>query len=199
MKAVVRCAFVVVGVLFVGGCSGDGSVSWPVGASTAAVPSGAAADASTAVERPKGGAPSVPEPLDIDVDDPCGTLTAEQLAGAGVSDPGDEDFDDGDGECRWHLDTSQLHVVTLSPATSRGGGLGEIYEQKDSQRYFEPVDIEGYPAVYASVLDQRESGGCTLWVGTFDDLAVEITTNFLEVDPCPVAEKFATGMIENAG
>jgi hypothetical protein len=89
--------------------------------------------------------------------------------------------------------------VTLSPATSRGGGLGEIYEQKDSQQYFEPVDIEGYPAVYASVLDQRESGGCTLWVGTSDDLAVEITTSFLEVDPCPVAERFAAGMIENAG
>jgi uncharacterized protein DUF3558 len=198
MKAVVRCAFVAVAVLFVGGCSGDGSVSWPVGASTAA-PSGAPADASTAAERPKGGAPSVPEPLDIDVDDPCGTLTTEQLAAVGVSDPGDEGFDDGDGECRWHLDTSQLHIVTLSPATSRGGGLGEIYGQKDSQQYFEPVDIEGYPAVYASVLDQRERGGCTLWVGTSDDLAVEITTSFLEVDPCPVAEQFATDMIENAG
>jgi hypothetical protein len=196
---VVRCALVVAALLFVGGCSQGGSGGWPAGGTTLEAPSsGVSADASPEAERPKGGAPAVPDPLDIDVDDPCNALTAEQLAAIGISAPGDEGFHDGDGECRWHLDSSQLHIVTLSPAVSRGGGLGQIYDRKETQEYFEPTEIHGYPAVYASVLDGRERGGCTLWVGVSDELAVEVTTSFLEVDPCPVAEQVATGMIDNA-
>lgn len=150
------------------------------------------------VERPKGGAPAVAEPLDIDVHAPCDALTDAQLAAIGITEPGVKGFHRGDSECRWHLGSHQLHIVTLSPATSRGGGLGEIYDRKDIQQYFEPTEIHGYPAVYASPIDGRTRGGCTLWVGVSDDLAVKITASFLPVDPCPVAEQVATGMIENA-
>jgi hypothetical protein len=46
------------------------------------------------------------------------------------------------------------------------------------------------------VLDKRAQGGCDLWVGVTDDVAVSVSTVFLEVDPCPVAERFATAVVD---
>lgn len=51
--------------------------------------------------------------------------------------------------------------------------------------------------MYASALDERDSGGCTLVVGVTDKLAVSVDASFLETDPCPVAERTAEAMIEH--
>jgi hypothetical protein len=182
--------------LCVGGCSGGGGHGW-VGQRASTAPTHAV---QTTSERPRGGAPAVDEPLDVEVlrHDPCDAITAEQLGGLGITDIGLHDSYEGNPECRWHLSDSQLHVIGLSPVVSSDGGLGDVYEKKDYQQYFEPTEVDGFPAVYASVLEQRSRGNCNLWVGVTDQLVVSINTYFLEVDPCPVAERIATAMIENA-
>jgi len=156
--------------------------------------------AETTSERPKGGAPAVEEPLDVDVlsDDPCDAVDLGQLGGLGITEPGVHDSHDGNPECRWHLSDSLLHVIGLTPVVTSDGGLGDLYERKEYRQYFEPTEIDGYPAVYASVLEQRPRGNCELWVGVTDQLAVTIRTYFLETEPCPVAERVATAMIERA-
>lgn len=191
-----RVGMFLLAALCVGGCSGGGGHGW-VGHGATTTPTHAAP---TTAERPKGGAPVVEEPLDVEVlrHDPCDAIAAGQLSGLGISEPGLHDSYDGNPECRWHLSDSQLHVIGLSPVVTSDGGLGDLYEQKDYQQYFEPTEVDGYPAVYASVLEQRSHGNCELWVGVTDRLAVDIKTYFLEVDPCPVAERIATAMIEHA-
>jgi uncharacterized protein DUF3558 len=191
-----RVGVFLLAALCVGGCSGGGGHGW-VARGVTATPTPAV---ETTSERPAGGAPSVDEPLDVEVlrRDPCGAVTAEQLSGLGITDAGLQDSDEGNPECRWHLSDSELHVIALSPVVSGDGGLGDVYEKKDYQQYFEPTEVDGYPAVFASVLDQRSQGNCDLWIGVTDQLAVSVETYFLEVDPCPVAERIATAMIEHA-
>ena len=46
-----------------------------------------------------------------------------------------------------------------------------------SYEYFEPTEVSGYPAVYASLLDSRDSGICDLWIGVNDHEVVHIMTN----------------------
>jgi hypothetical protein len=176
------------------GCSGG------VGTSLLDVATTPAPSSSEPANRPEGAAPEVPEPLDVDelLDDPCEALATEQLDRIGVAEPGKMELDGDDAECRWHLTTSELHVVSLSPVESKRAGLSDVYGGKQFNAYFEPTEIDGYPAVYTSALDQRSSGNCELWVGVTDELAVDITTNFLETEPCPVAEQLATAMIEHA-
>lgn len=178
------------------GCSGQGRAMSPF--DTAGRLPADETPVSTSRTRPAREAPAVPEPLRIDVDDPCAALTPEQLSAMGITDPGVRGFHDGDAECRWHLATSPLHVVSLTPVASEKAGLSDVYAGKKYQQYFEPTEIDGYPAVYAGVLDQRSNGNCQLWVGVTDELAVDVATHFLETDPCPVAERVAAGMIEHA-
>jgi hypothetical protein len=191
-----RLGVVVVAVLVTAGCSGSGTTPFVPGGALSTTP----APASTSAHRPKGEAPAVPEPMDAGdlVDEPCGALTTEQLSGIGVTEPGATEYDDSDPGCRWHVATSTLHVVSLTAVASEKDGLSHVYSNKEYQQYFEPTEIDGYPAVYASMLDQRSSGNCELWVGVTDELAVDIATHFLETDPCPVAERIAAGMIEHA-
>lgn len=191
----VRVGLFVMAALCVGGCSGGGG-DW-AGQTAAATSSVHAAETT---QRPKGEAPAVADPLEVGElrNDPCGALSAEQLSALGVVDAGTRDVDSGNPECHWHLSTSLLHVVAISPALSDDGGLSDLYAQKQYQQYFEPTEVDGYPAVYASVLEQRSRGNCELWVGVTDELAVVIKTYFLEVEPCPVTERIATAMIEHA-
>ena len=190
----VRVGVLVVVALCVGGCSGGGGRGWVGQAATTTT------HTVETSERPKREAPAVSEPLDVEElrHDPCDALAAEQLSPLGITEPGLHDSDDGNPECRWHLSDSQLHVIGLSAAVNSDQGLEDIYHDKEYQQYFEPTEVDGYPAVYASVLEQRSRGNCSLWVGVTDELAVVIKTYFLEVDPCPVAVRIATGMIEHA-
>lgn len=145
--------------LCVGGCSGGGGRGW-VGQGVGTTTVERAVETTT---KPEGEAPAVAEPLDVEGlrGDPCDAVGAEQLGALGITDPGVHGSDTDDPECRWHLATSQLHVVAL-------------------------------------MLEQWSRGNCQLWVGVTDELVVNITTYFLEVEPCPVAEQVATAMIEHA-
>jgi len=54
-------------------------------------------------------------------------------------------------------------------------GLADLYRQQNSdQRYkfWEETTVDGYPAVFNGVVDNRSSGGCNLAVGVSDPLAV---------------------------
>lgn len=186
--------FVVVGavVLLLAGCSGGGV---DLGVTTWASPSSEVPVSPVDVEEDENGAPRVEDPLQVNgiVDEPCGALAADQLRALGFS-PGElNTFGDDDG-CDWRLANSTLGTVTVRPLVSENG-LGDVYGRQDYSEYFEPTTVNGYPAVYESVLDERNDGGCTLYVGVTDELAVEVDTTFLDVEPCPVAEETAEAVI----
>lgn len=61
--------------------------------------------------------------------------------------------------------------------------------------YVTPTTIGGYPAVYAGALDQRDVGGCRLWIGISDDQVFGITATFLQAEPCPVVARTTEAMV----
>lgn len=188
--------FVMVGVLLAGCANDSGDGSFPFASTQPSTPKSAAPVDEVETEP---AAPTVDDPLEVDgiVGDPCDALARDQLADLGLVGPGEPNTHGDDDGCDWRLTTSRLHIVTIRPLVSDKNGLGDVYAGRDYKDYFEETTVDGYPAVYASVLDERDSGGCTLLVGVTDDLVVSVKTSFLDVDPCPVAQKTAEAMIEH--
>jgi hypothetical protein len=84
--------------------------------------------------------------------------------------------------------------------TSNTKGLSTLYAQKDSLNnggYFTPVaDIQGYPAVLYSQVDDRSAGTCGIAVGVTDSLDYSVTLTSASSapsrsNPCPVVQKIA--------
>jgi hypothetical protein len=198
MGSAVRFALVGAVALLVAGCSGNGGSPFggtftPPGETSAAEQSDSPADG------PKDGAPKVADPLDVDriVDEPCAGLGTDQLSGLGFAGPGELNTVGKDDGCDWYMDDSRMHSVTIRPLASDKDGLGDAYHRRDDYAYFEPTTIGGYPAAYGSMMDLRDDGNCTLQVGVTDELAIEVTTYFLDVEPCPMAGRTAEAMVEH--
>ncbi|MFG1646332.1 DUF3558 domain-containing protein [Amycolatopsis sp. NPDC049252] len=172
------------------GKTGSGTTS----GSASPVPTGEAAD---------NGAPKVPAPLDADgiLADPCSALSAAQQDDIGMVKPGSAEQGPTGPECRWKSTASPLNSAEVSPFTANKNGLSDIYAQKASSAYFEPLTIAGYPAVSTNVSDLRSDGDCPLWVGVSDQLVVVVTAQLGEgknrATPCVVAQRVAEAMIQH--
>ncbi|HEX6356557.1 DUF3558 domain-containing protein [Actinophytocola sp.] len=163
----------VVAMMLLAGCSGnDGGAGVRLGGVTTST---------TSSTEHQNAAPRVAEPLDVEgiLDDPSDALATDQLSELGLMGPGETNNFGADDGCDWTVKGTILSTVTV---------------QHD---YFEETTIGGYPAVFASALDERDSGGCLLTVGLTDELAVSVDTTFLDIDPCPVAERTAEAMVEH--
>jgi hypothetical protein len=175
------------------GCSGGGSRTASVFGGATEPPA-----VSSAAEEDENPAPEVPDPLEVDgiVDDPCAALGREQFGDLGIEGPGERRESRAEPACDWRMTSSRLHSITIT-ARTEDRGLRSVYGRQDSQQYFEPTEVDGYPAVFASPLDQRGNGNCTLHVGLTDDLTATVETHFLDQDPCPVTEDAAAAMLDH--
>lgn len=149
------------------------------------------------------GAPSVPSPLPTTQisSNPCTALSADQVSQIGLAGAGTMRQGAVGPSCKWRSATSTLNSISLTPATTVNNGLNAIYANKAKNQYFQPTTVNGYPAVYADTLDSRTQGDCSLWVGVTDQLSVAIMTSIGDgpnkSNPCPIAEKVATAMIQH--
>lgn len=158
-------------------CSDDSTADSPDSSERVDTSAPASVPSSEAVEAE---APKVVDPLDPTsvVNDPCGALSSSQLDQLGLTE-GEERPNEGleSGACRWQRATESLDSVSLSVVVENEDGLNALYADKGSYEYFEPTEVSGYPAVYASLLDSRDSGICDLWIGVNDHEVVHIMTN----------------------
>lgn len=122
-------------------------------------------------------APSVDDPLTADkfVADPCKSLTPAQLEPLGVG-AGRPDNSDSGTACHWVAGmATDIQVAYLETKQ----GLTNYYILNDSRNwqagYFEALEIQGYPAVFASESDKRPDGLCLLSVGISDRLVFTVT------------------------
>ncbi|RZQ65056.1 DUF3558 domain-containing protein [Amycolatopsis suaedae] len=188
-------AATLVAAAVVAGCGSDnrGSGTVPRAGEGASAPSSSAA--------PGGSAPRVGEPLNTSTlsSDPCSAVSASKLSELGLADGTSRESAVGPS-CYWKQTAADANRVDLTANPKNTNGLSDIYDQKAEFAYFEETQVAGYPAVYASDADQRSSGDCTLHVGVTDQLAVQVSTQFLrepdKANPCPVAEKVAVAMVE---
>ncbi|MEU6644936.1 DUF3558 domain-containing protein [Saccharomonospora sp. NPDC046836] len=174
-----------------------------------AAPASSASSASTGAPSSSAeqAGPSVTNPLDATalVTAPCDALSATDLDRLGLGEGRERSTSGGVDAtaCSWQYATESGNRIDLSVVTENANGLSAIYEQRETNDYFEETEIGGYPAVYTSTLDNRSDGGCGLWVGLNDEVTLLVLTNLNygpEVsDPCPVADQVAQATIATLG
>lgn len=155
---------------------------------------------------PHSGAPKVDNPIDTAKfeADPCSVITKQQLSGASI--PVEETKPKPDGvagpQCTWYppFEWGQFTGAFLTANTA---GLSVEYQKNDAGEweFFEPLVVDGYPAVFSGPLDHRKDGKCAISVGARDDLAYHL---LLQADqegpyyknPCAGAKKLAAMAIQ---
>jgi hypothetical protein len=77
--------------------------------------------------------------------------------------------------CEWTDDSVGVAgtEVGVDQETKIKHGLSDVYKQQHQQAYWQPVTIQGYPAVLSALTDGRADGTCFLNLGITDsDVAV---------------------------
>ncbi|MGC7093295.1 DUF3558 domain-containing protein [Amycolatopsis lurida] len=148
-----------------------------------------------------GSAPKVSSPIDTEkfTGDVCATLSPAALSELGLGTGTPRQAATGPS-CSWKFTEEDTNRVEIAAQEKNPNGLSDIYDQKDEFGYFEPLEVGGHPAVFASQTDQRASGSCGLYIGLNDQFAafvsVRIGSGPDKSQPCPVVEKTAEAMID---
>ncbi|MGA6165912.1 DUF3558 domain-containing protein [Amycolatopsis magusensis] len=155
----------------------------PIAACGSPIPGRAVPEPVAAVEpevppaRPVSEVPKVQRPLDASkyLADPCASLTSTQQEAFNVT-SSRTNSDKTGTSCIWNVGSGSTSPgVTYSTAFT--DGLSRLYGLNDigwwATGYFEPTEVDGYPAVYVSLADLRDEGDCNLVVGINDQLFFE--------------------------
>ncbi|MGB3437578.1 MAG: DUF3558 domain-containing protein [Actinophytocola sp.] len=157
------------------------------------------------VELPYAGAPEVVDPLDTTrfQEDPCQSLTATQADNLNVRFPG-ELHDGGLGNaCEFKGLSDARALVDVRFLDKYPRGLSAIYQaEKDGKwEFFYALDpVDSFPAVAFGV-GQRATGGCSVAVGTSNEIIVEIVLRLSadkvgKKEPCETAALVAGMVVE---
>lgn len=122
---------------------------------------------------------------------PCEMVPEDKATAIGFKEGLQEADQDQGPACEWRNDRGENFAIVLLKNQPLGiAGLYRNKEQFDNfYKYFEPVDIAGFPGVFADGYDARPNGACTLGVGVTDQQIITITTRVKSQDPCEVAKK----------
>jgi hypothetical protein len=148
-------------------------------------------------------APAVKTPLNASkfIEDPCLTLTQaqqQQFEGTKAGRRVDSAFGVG---CSWNLGANESTGTSVNFIPTVTNGLTHLYEQNSAgffkSGYFQPVEVEGYPAVYNDGTDNRPGGKCGLSVGisdtTYFDVLIQGRTG---TDGCKAAVNVAKAVLQ---
>lgn len=149
-----------------------------------------------------GGAPKVTNPLDASkfLTQPCAVLSAAQLKTFNITTPGKSNTDSTTGPgCSWSND--DLVGYNIGFLTINKNGLSDIYRAGKEfwEGYFEPTEVDGYPAVFHDLTDGRPTGSCQIAVGISDTLAfraVEQSSSDRGPKACEGATAVAAAVIQ---
>jgi len=176
--------------------------SSPVGGTAGASKSAETGISSPSELPPSARAPEVTEPLTPDpfVSDACQAISADKAAALNLATPGNSDRTPASSGCIWRT-TDRQFTIAVSYMITLKSGLSEIYAQRakdpDAYRYFEPVAVLGYPALYADKIDERARGHCLLNIGVTDSLFAKVAVNHLSrsANVCELAARAGEAVI----
>lgn len=164
-------------LMLVAGCSDkQGGTATPA-TQTTTTDSTETSESNTTAPSSTGGAPRVNTPLDATkfLPQPCTALSAPALQSMNITKPGEPDTGSASGPfCTWTSnDSPESKVYSVGFITGNKNGLSDTYRggKKAFPGYFEPTEVDGYPAVYNGLTENRPSGVCNITVGISDTLA----------------------------
>jgi hypothetical protein len=198
----------IAGVIVLAGCSAKEG-----GIATAAPPAENPSDTSpTASSRTvpggSGNAPKIENPLDASkyLTQPCAVLSPAQLQAFKITKPGTPHVDDPVAKqagpyCGWRSDDAIPFGFDVGFLTGNKNGLSDTLEggKKAFPGYFEPTEVEGYPAVFNDVADRRPTGACNITVGISENLAFraqEQANKSTGARSCDGAKQLAAAVIQ---
>jgi hypothetical protein len=144
-------------------------------------------------------APDIPLPLDLKqyADTPCSMLKPGQAITRELA----EGVNEAGNTCTWRAKTPQQPQMTATIDLT-SGGLEGLYRKRVRLPYFEPTDVQNYPAVrYDADRSVPDQGRCAVSVGVAEDALLTVTTTIADPKtlnypvPCPDAELLANAII----
>ncbi len=197
-------------VTLVAGCSDKTN-----GTATPATPTGGGEETtSTTTQRStpsssSSDAPMVNNPLDASkyLTQPCAILSPATLQSYKISKPGKADVDSETAKlagpaCIWTSDDQPISKsYNVGFLTGNKKGLSDTYRggKKAFPGYFEPTEVDGYPAVFNDLIDARKNGSCNVTVGISDTLAFRAAVTFptqVGAASCDSAKQLASAVIQ---
>jgi hypothetical protein len=143
-------------------------------------------------------APEIALPLDVSqyVRSPCSLLKPGQPVTQELS----EGFSDGP-KCTWSAKTPQQPELTATIDTT-SGGLEGLYRTRSRLPYFEPTEVQSYPAVrHDAEQTVPDKGRCTVSVGLSETALLTVTSSIADPKtlnypvPCPDADLLAGAIV----
>ena len=198
-----------VATLLVAGCSDKQAGTAMPAPTTGGDSTGTSTGRSTPTTTPSGGAPAVKNPLDASkfIPQPCTALSASTLTQLKVSRPGIPDTESAIAKtsgpfCIWHTDdqpTARSYGVGF--LTGNKNGLSDTYRggKKAFPGYFEPTDVDGYPAVFNGLTEDRPTGACNITIGASSTLAFQVSLEGdkdLGTKACDLVKQVAAAVIQ---
>jgi hypothetical protein len=153
-------------------------------------------------------APKVNTPLDASkfLPQPCTALSATALQSFKITKPGTPDVDSelaktAGPSCSWRNDSQPISWgYNVGFLTGNKNGLSDTYRGRARFKgYFEPTEVDGYPAVFNDLNDSRDKGTCNMTIGISDTLAFRVSVT---LDPdggtksCDESKKLASAVIQ---
>jgi hypothetical protein len=199
-----------VAVVVLASCSDKepGSATGPTQGSSEGTPTTTTTRGSTSTSGGgANGAPKVNAPLDASkyLPQPCTALSAAALQSFNISKPGTPDVDSelaktAGPSCSWTNDAQPVQFgYNVGFLTGNKNGLSDTYRGRARFKYFEPTEVDGYPAVFNDGNDFRANGVCNLTIGISDTLAFRVRVSFTRDEgtkSCDETKKLASAVIQ---
>jgi hypothetical protein len=143
--------------------------------------------------------------------DTCAVLPQDLLASLKYTDPGkyqakgNTPFTAAGPSCSWKIKGEGIGLQVILGTGNRERGAGGLagsyaaYRSGTIARFLERApDVEGYPAIYFDVQDERPMGTCGLVVGIADDLSFSVQAQGYQGqdDSCAAAAQAAAGVVK---
>jgi hypothetical protein len=148
-------------------------------------------------------APTVKAPLALTIlsNNPCGLLTPTQLSTIGLTQAATTQRDQSSlmQGCEWSDSTVGTGVqlgVAWVPAFRHG--LADIYAQRRTAAYWQPVTQAGYPGVLNDTIDERGTGTCRMDLGVSNTAVLDLSYQDSAVaNPCGKVEMLAMAVVSS--
>ncbi|TVT62857.1 DUF3558 domain-containing protein [Amycolatopsis rhizosphaerae] len=148
--------------------------------------------------------PTIPKLLDVSrfAADPCLSIAAQQASDLTINPQGTSSPTGNDKMCTWKYGPNLDYSVSVSYLVPDSkNGLQNLYDLNPTgwfkDGYFEATTIDGYPAAYASIRDDRRTGRCQLALGVDATHIIDLQLiGSAGKDPCSSVAKVANAVVE---
>ncbi|MGQ0842038.1 DUF3558 domain-containing protein [Actinokineospora sp.] len=148
------------------------------------------------------GTPPVTDPIDVTAfyPIPCHTLTPEQLPTLDLTPGRPRSLGKPTGSgCDWNHTTRNERIIF--GFSLDGNGLANLYgiQQSNPWAYWVETTVEGYPAVYSGLRDDRARGTCEIGVGVSDEVSIFVALTdgpYDKVKSCERVTAVATALVK---